>query len=91
MSLRVDLEALRVWQGDKEVELTSLEWAALKLLWENKGRILSHATLMDELWWDDSIDSHRLHVLMFRLRSKLGDYRISNRRSLGYGLLQTSR
>ncbi len=63
----------KVISADKEVELTSKEFSMLKILLENKGRIVSRDTLIRVLWGylsdvsERTVDSH-----MKNLRRALG-------------------
>jgi len=60
--------------GDSKIELTKNEYKILHVLMENKGKIVSRETLMDQLWQSDSfIDDNTLTVNMTRLRKKLDD------------------
>lgn len=58
-----------------EVELTKSENTIIKTLLLEKGKVVSRAILMDELWnTDEFISDNTLTVLISRLRAKLKDY-----------------
>jgi two-component system response regulator protein BraR/BceR len=60
--------------GDAKVELTKNEYRILRLLMENRGRIVPRETIMERLWQSDSyIDDNTLTVNVTRLRRKLED------------------
>jgi two-component system response regulator protein BraR/BceR len=60
--------------GDAKVELTKNEYRILRLLMENRGRIVPRETIMERLWQSDSyIDDNTLTVNVTRLRRKLQD------------------
>ena len=59
------------YEGEK-VNLTKNEFKILQILMENKGRLVSRATLMTKLWeTDDYIEENTLTVNIARLRKKL--------------------
>lgn len=74
---------------DKVVELTKNEYRILRILMENKGRVVSRDTIMARLWETDSfIDDNTLTVNVTRLRKKLEqaglyDY-IVTKKGIGY-------
>ncbi len=60
--------------GDRCLELTKNEFRILRVLFENKGRIVSRDTLMTKLWQDDCyVEENTLTVNVGRLRKKLED------------------
>ncbi|MBS6196358.1 MAG: response regulator transcription factor [Clostridiales bacterium] len=59
------------WNGET-LELTKNEFRILKILMEQKEKVVSRDALMDELWATDSfIDDNTLTVNVTRLRKKL--------------------
>ena len=61
------------------------EQRLLRLLVENRGRVLPRSTLVDRLWSDggEYVDENALSVTVNRLRSKLED------KKDGYSFIQT--
>lgn len=58
--------------GGARIELTRNEYKILKLLMEQRGRIVSRNTIMTALWESDSfVDENTLSVNINRLRKKL--------------------
>ncbi len=85
--LRIDAEAHRVWVGKREVELTPLEFRLLQILHERRDRVLSRATLLEEVW-GSSGGSRTVDTHVTRLREKLGRVGrlIQTVRGIGYRL-----
>jgi two-component system, OmpR family, KDP operon response regulator KdpE len=70
--LRVDLEAREVSVGGAPVQLTPHEYELLRLLALNEGKLLTHKTILREVWGEAySDESHYLHVYVSQLRRKL--------------------
>ncbi|WP_042271574.1 winged helix-turn-helix domain-containing protein [[Clostridium] dakarense] len=49
-NLKVDLNKHEVYKGTEKIELTLKEFELLKLLLENKGKVLSRNHLLDKIW-----------------------------------------
>lgn len=63
-----------VFSGESEVKLTAREYAILKLLLENKGRIVSRETIIVRLWgYDTDADERVLDNHIRNIRKALGD------------------
>ena len=70
--LRVDLAERRVTMRDHEVSLTPVEYSVLKLLVLNKGKVLTHETLLRSIWGPEySNEREYLRVFISRLRHKI--------------------
>lgn len=88
----VDWNAGTINVGDESYALTAKEFALLKKLCENKGRILSINTLCDTLWPDGSYGyENSLMVHIRHLREKIEENpskptHLLNIRGLGYKL-----
>lgn len=73
-SLLLDLARHRVFLEDREIHLSRKEYALLKLLAENAGRILTHQQILRAIWGPAHLeDTHYLRVYVGQLRQKLGD------------------
>lgn len=73
--MTVDLNALRVWIDDEEIELTRQEFKVLAYLMIERGRIVPWDELIEKLW-DDEADERTASTLrscIRRLRQKIGD------------------
>ncbi len=49
-NLKLDLQKHEVYKGSEKIELTLKEFELLKLLIENKGKVLSRNYLLDKIW-----------------------------------------
>jgi two-component system KDP operon response regulator KdpE len=68
----VDLERRLVTRGGAPIALTPTEFKLLQLFVRNEGKLLTHPTILREVWgpaYDD--ESHYLHVYVSQLRRKL--------------------
>jgi two-component system, OmpR family, KDP operon response regulator KdpE len=70
--LVIDLDKHTVTMSGRPISLTPNEFAVLRLLARNEGRLLTHPTILREVWGPayDS-ESHYLHVYVSQLRRKL--------------------
>jgi two-component system KDP operon response regulator KdpE len=70
--LRVDLERSLVTTDGRPVHLTPLEFRILRLLAQNEGKLLTHRTILREVWGPAYGDeSNYLHVYLSQLRRKI--------------------
>jgi len=70
--LQVDLAARVVRRGGEEVHLTPIEFDLLRVLVRNRGRLLTHRALLQEVWgqaYADDVPTLRTNIA--RLRRKL--------------------
>jgi two-component system KDP operon response regulator KdpE len=71
-SLRIDLEARRVWRGQDDVRLTPTEWGLLTAMVTRPGRLVAQRQLLQEVWGPAyEKESNYLRVHMANLRRKL--------------------
>ena len=72
-SLRIDVDARRVFLHDEEVRLTTKEFDLLRVLMREEGRVVPREVLMREVWdsWYGSTKTLDMHVSV--LRRKIGD------------------
>jgi len=91
--LRVDLEARRVWAGERELLLRPREFDLLALLASEAGRVVTRERIMDACWddhWHGSTKTLDVHIS--QLRAKLAQHAGSERptitvlRRIGYRL-----
>lgn len=72
--LAVDYAARRVTVDGREIRLTRKEFDLLRLLARNPGKVLTHETLLREVWGPAYVtETHYLRVHLGHLRQKLGD------------------
>jgi two-component system, OmpR family, KDP operon response regulator KdpE len=70
--LRVDLEKQAVSFAGRPVQLTPHEFALIRLFVRNEGKLLTHATILREVWGRGyAEESHYLHVYISQLRRKI--------------------
>lgn len=67
-----------IYYHNEKIELTKSENTIVRVLMEQKNKVVSRSILMDKLWsTDEFISGNMLTVLISRLRTKLKDF-ISN-------------
>jgi len=70
--VKVDFRRYRVMVDGKEQFLTRIEWLLLGELVRNRGRLMTHETLLSRVWGPGyAVDTQLLRTWMSRLRSKL--------------------
>jgi two-component system KDP operon response regulator KdpE len=70
--LSIDLEKRVVTMSDRPVSLTPIEYDLLRLLARNKGKLLTHPTILREIWGPSyHEESNYLHVHISHLRRKI--------------------
>lgn len=70
--LRVDVLRREVRVGEREVHLTPIEWKLLTALIQNAGKVMTHRSLIIEVWGPAHADqTHYLRVHMAQLRQKI--------------------
>jgi two-component system, OmpR family, KDP operon response regulator KdpE len=70
--LEIDLAARTVKRADEQIHLTPIEFDLLRVLIRNRGRLLTHRTLLAEVWgpqYVDDVQTLRTHIA--RLRAKV--------------------
>ena len=70
--LLIDLAAHRVTQEGEELRLTPIEFSLLRVLATNRGLLMTHRSLLVEVWgpqYDDAVPLLRTHIA--NLRAKL--------------------
>ena len=74
--LRVDLAASDVSRGGEEIHLTPTEFKLLRVLVRNRGRLMTHRTLLREVWgpaWTEDTPTLRTHIANLRRKIEPGD------------------
>jgi two-component system KDP operon response regulator KdpE len=70
--LRIDLDKRAVYRNGDLVQLTPHEFGLLRLLALNEGKLLTHRTILREVWGAAyQAESHYLHVYVSQLRRKV--------------------
>jgi two-component system response regulator RegX3 len=89
-NIRLDIDARRCFVDDEEIKLRKKEFALLRLLLENPGRVLTREVLIDRVWGSDYVgDTKTLDVHIKRLRTLIeaepkNPAHISTVRGVGY-------
>ena len=73
-NLRIDLARHLVTRGEAAVKLTATEFKLLAYLAANEGRVLTHHTILAQVWGPEYADhTEYLRVYLRQLRKKLED------------------
>jgi two-component system response regulator RegX3 len=89
-NIRLDIDARRCFVDNEEIKLRKKEFALLRLLLENPGRVLTREVLIDRVWGSDYVgDTKTLDVHIKRLRTLIeaepkNPSHISTVRGVGY-------
>ncbi|MCE4068526.1 MULTISPECIES: response regulator [Pseudomonas] len=85
--LSLDPATHQVSLAGAPVDLAPREYALLRLLLEQRGKVLSRARLVEALYgWDGDLESNAIEVHIHHLRRKLGNSLIRTVRGIGYGI-----
>ena len=80
-----DFSRLEFSRDGTSIELSKTEQRLLRLLVENRGRILPRDLLLERIWdGGEFVDENALSVAVRRLRAKLGDAPIKTVYGVGY-------
>jgi len=88
--IRMDIDARRCYVNGEEIKLRKKEFALLRLLLENPGRVLTREVLIDRVWGSDYVgDTKTLDVHIKRLRTLIEEVpkkptHITTVRGVGY-------
>jgi len=91
-TLQVDVAGHEARVDDVMLDLTPKEFGLLTLLARNAGKVLTHRTILDQVWSSDqALDTLRTHIS--QLRRKLGEEpgapRLVTEPGVGYRLLRS--
>lgn len=85
--LQLDTASMQVRMAGTPVELSRREYALLKALAEQAGKVLTRQTLEGKLYaWEQEVASNALEVHIHHLRRKIGQELIRTVRGVGYSL-----
>ncbi len=83
--LQIDLRSRMITVDGVLANLTSLEFRLVHFLMLQKGRVVSHSELSENLYdHDHDRDANAIEAIVSRLRRKLGPGIIQNKRGFGY-------
>jgi DNA-binding response OmpR family regulator len=84
-ALALDITARSVTVGSAPIELTRREFEVLRVLLENRGRVLSRTQIEQALYaWGEELESNAVEVHVHHLRRKLDSGLIRTVRGIGY-------
>ena len=87
LDISINIESHKVFVKGQEIFLTYKEFEILKLLIENKGKVITRSVLMDSVWgFDFEGETRTVDVHIRTLRQKLGECSqvIETVRNVGY-------
>lgn len=84
--VRIDVDARKLSVDENPIELTAIEFDLLKVLAENRGRVLSREQLLEKVWGGEYFGEMRVvDVHLGHVRQKLGrEELIATVRGVGY-------
>jgi two-component system KDP operon response regulator KdpE len=83
--LTIDLAAHRVTRNGDELHLSKTEYELLRVLAANRGRLMTHRSLLTEVWGPGyATDTQVLRTTVARLRSRIGKDLIHTDPGVGY-------
>ena len=72
--VELDVDTREAWRHGQPVRLSATEFALLKVLMENAGRVISKGDILDSVWkYDFQGESGVVETYVYYLRRKLGD------------------
>jgi two-component system OmpR family response regulator len=87
-SLRMDLQARRVWIGEQALDLSAREWAVLEYLLGRAGHVVGKEQILQAIsGWDDALSENAVEVYVSRLRPKIEPAGLRIRAVRGFGYL----
>lgn len=79
--LTIDLANRRVTRHGQEIHFTPIEYDILRLLVTHPGQIITHQTLLSQVWGADYRDmTHYTRIYVNQIRKKLGENPTTNER-----------
>ncbi|MCR5327294.1 MAG: response regulator transcription factor [Saccharofermentans sp.] len=83
-------DMMKVYIGEKEIELTAREFDILLMLIKNPGRIYTREAILEKLWdYNSLVDERIVDGHIKNLRHKIGEGIIETVRGRGYRVAQT--
>ena len=86
-SMTLDMKNKRIFIDDKEVELSSREWAIIEHMASHPNMLVTKAQIEDTIYaFGSEVESNTVEVYISRLRKKIGKDRIKTHHGRGYSL-----
>lgn len=85
-NITIDLDSNRVYEDDKEIIFTALEYKILLMLFTNVDRIVTRDDILSKIWdvSGNFVNDNTLTVYIKRIRNKLNNDIIKTIKSVGY-------
>ena len=90
--LRIDTAAHRIWVEGQEIQLTSIEFRLLVMLYDRRNRVQTRASLLEDVWGlQADTETRTVDTHVKRLREKLGSAEayVETVRGVGYRFAAT--
>ena len=73
--IKIDTENMQVSINDKTIEITSLEYKIIYMLFSNKNKLVTREMLLDKIWdvAGNFVNDNTLTVYIKRVREEIGD------------------
>lgn len=85
-NLKLDINAGKVFIGDKQLDLTPKECTVLQILLSRGGKVVSKRAILDSIsGWTDDVSENAVEIVVHRLRKKLVDTGANIATVRGYG------
>lgn len=85
-NITFDFDKMICYRDNEVIELSSLELKIIHLLFNNVGKVVKRATILDRIWdWTgNDVDDHTVTVYLKRIREKLEIDIITTVKGIGY-------
>ena len=85
-NITFDFDKMICFRDNEVIELSSLELKIIHLLFNQVGKVVKRATILDRIWdWTgNDVDDHTVTVYLKRIREKLGTDIITTVKGIGY-------
>lgn len=89
----LDLDKSAVFENEKQLELTALEYKLLSLLMQNVGKVVTRELIFEKIWdvSGNFVNDNTLTVYIKRIRKKLDADIIKTVKGLGYQVAEVSK
>lgn len=85
--MTIDISNKRIFIQDKEIELSSREWAIVEYMASHPNMLVTKSQIEDTIYaFGSEIESNTVEVYISRLRKKIGKDRIKTYHGRGYSL-----
>jgi len=80
----MDIKRKRLFQDGKDLNINLKDFQLLKLLMQDRGRVVTMEMIIEELWKNEEANFGSLRVYITNLKKIFGKKMITNLRGLGY-------